>query len=403
MMVYRTLLLILAVVLTGCSDCTLCKYKPEIKFPCCVEGRRPPVMETVYDDIIDFDECDPGCEKEEKNEPPHFLPEFFDPYSIKEGEYRLVKGDILEIAVVGDQDTLVDSVEIAPDGQIYYLFLSGIHAEGRSISEVRKEIEDKLSHYFNNPVVAVIPKKISHQTYVILGRVKKPGVYTLSYPVRLRDAVSQAGGVYVETYNEISILPRGGTYFEGYSNTKRNFSNLHHAFLVRNGERLNIDFDKLIYQGDESQNIFLRAGDYVHISSVDHKNIFIVGAVKAPRAIRYTDGITLMGALTSAGGWTYGYPYSGDPSRVLIVRGSLNCPRAIHVDLIKLLKGQARDVVLCPGDIVYVQNKSLRFGRELIKIAIDSYLQAFGITAAGDLGNNHWFHVPGLTNTTTGE
>lgn len=393
--------------LSGCQ--CLCE-KLWIKWPCCVDGRRPPVIVTEYDDIIDFDECDPGCDKELVERRKRHLPkEYFDPYQEHYGEYRIVKGDQLEISVIGDQDTLEKTVIVAPDGKIYYLFLDGIQAEERTLSEVRAEMEKKLAEYFSNPVVAIIPKQTANQTYVILGRVNKPGVYPLSYPVRIRDAIGQAGGVYVEQYNVLSISGgRGGGLYGGgfgrfggfgggfgnyqaYTSTQRQFSNLNEAFLVRKGEKIDIDFEKLVYRGSDDENIFLRAGDYLYIGSGQAAKVYILGSIFSPQALPYVDHLTLIGALTAAGGWpSKGGPYAPDLHHLLILRGSLDCPRAICVDVWKILEGSARDIFLCPGDIVYVQNKPFRFGRELISLAIDAYFASFAAAFADDTASR-WF------------
>ena len=84
-----------------------------------------------------------------------------------------------------------------------------------------------------------------------------------------------------------------------------------------------------------------------------------------PRAVPYTDGMTLVSAMASASGaatvdWLtpghYGVVADAYLSHVAIVRGSLSQPQMTVVDYGAIIKGKARDVSLEPGDIVYVPN-----------------------------------------------
>jgi polysaccharide export outer membrane protein len=77
------------------------------------------------------------------------------------------------------------------EGNIQFPVLGNISAKGKTIIEVRKEIETKLQKYLESPVVSV---RYSNFKITIMGDVAKPGVYTFpSERVTLFEAISTAG------------------------------------------------------------------------------------------------------------------------------------------------------------------------------------------------------------------
>lgn len=296
-------------------------------------------------------------------------------------EYIIAEGDILEISVFGDEDTLADNVLVAPDGKIYYLFFDGIQAAGLTIDKLKEDLEKKLANLYVEPSVSIIPQAMSSSNFTILGRVRAPGLYPMNTQVSIRQAIGMAGGVVVdpEVLNGLSATV-GGRYVVQSVNSRRgqgeDFS-LRDSFIVRHGKRLPIDFEKLLTTASNTQDIPLKPGDYIYISTNTTREVFVLGNVRSPIAVPYKDGMRLMGALASAGGWSIGDPYSADQRNVIVIRGALECPCFVRVDLTKIVSGEARDLVLCPGDIVYVHNKQFRFARELVRLAIYSFLISF--------------------------
>lgn len=331
------------------------------------------------DEFEDFDPCGSFV-----------TPEMLDPYAPTGSMPRLAIGDTLEIVVLGEEDTLVENAVITPDGYLYYAFLDGIPAAGRTIPEVSREIEAKLGTFFINPVVFINPRTSLGNYFRILGRVERPGLYPISRAVRLRDAIALAGGLPWETLRD-----------KERNNSIDMTVDFNSSFLVRDNLRLNIDFRSLIMCGDDSENIFLHPGDYIYLAPKVKQEVFVLGAVKAPRRITLFPNMTLMGALAAASGIRMGDPFSADIKRVLVIRGSLQCPQVAQVNVCDIINGEARDIYLRTGDIIYAQNKNVRFGRILVRVAIASFVYAFGIGAA-DFYAPMLFPIPPIVPTTSG-
>ena len=77
----------------------------------------------------------------------------------------------------------------------------------------------------------------------------------------------------------------------------------------------------------------------------------VLGEVGTPQPLAYRDGLRLSEALAIAGGVDNA---RGDRKDIRIVRGPLTEPRVYTTNLKALAAGKASDVVLVPGDIIYV-------------------------------------------------
>ncbi len=361
-------------ILLCCSSCTLWLE----------EMRRPQVMTGVAPVIDDLNPIlNPSCMDEEDEEETGTLsPEFFNPYHPLEEKFVLSIGDLLEISVFGDEETEYRNVVVAPDGRLYYTFVDGIPAAGRTLQEVRKDLEESLSRYFIHPMVVIIPLAAFSQSYKIFGRVQQPGVYPIDAPIKLREAIGTAGGISRESYQ-----------FKDRNSRLNPIADLKRSFIIRNGEKLPIDFEKLLYTPTSNQNIYLRPGDYIFIADADPQEVYVLGGAILPSRVEYVEGMTLTEALAEARGFTIGDPYSADMSRVLVIRGALECPLVVEVDLLKLFHGEMRDIILMPNDIVFVYHKSLRFGRALVRAAANAFVQGFATTAAGYYAQFQWFTI----------
>jgi polysaccharide export outer membrane protein len=246
--------------------------------------------------------------------------------------YVLGPGDGIAIEALGEAPSIMTN-SVGPDGKIYYSLLPGTPVWGLTLTQAKQTLEQGLQKYFKTkPELAVNLQSVRSQNVWLLGNVAKPGLYPLQTPLTVLEAISLAGGT----------LNVPGT-IEGVCDLKR-------SFILRQGQALPVDFERLLRLGDMSQNIYLQADDFVYLRSALIRNVSVLGAVAAPRIVPFSDRISLGAAIMSAGG-TIEYAYKSD---VAIVRGSLANPRVAKVDVGAILKGKARDVELEAGDIVYV-------------------------------------------------
>lgn len=359
--------------------------------------RRPQVMMEVNKEVLDYnpilegydellEEAKFDCLESDGREP--LTPEMFQPYQPSDEKFILSVGDFVAIAIFEEDETIADTVAIAPDGRLYYSLLDkGVPAAGHTIPEVRSLVENEVRKYFVNPIVTLSAKTSISENYRIMGRVSLPGVYSTVDPLRLREAIGNAGGILKEDFTG-----------RNENTAEESLADLHNSFLIRDKKKLDIDFHDLIYNPNTNQDLFVIPGDYIFIAATPFSEVYVLGAVTTPVRLRFDKGMRLMEALASAGGWTLGFPYSADISRCMVIRGCLEAPLYVEVDLRDIYLGKARDIVLQPGDIIYVCDKTLRFGRQLVLIALNTFVQSFASAAAGYYGQFSWFNI-GLGDT----
>lgn len=200
--------------------------------------------------------CQPQYLEEENEYVPSEVPikrqerslpaELFSPYHPLEDDAKLTVGDVLEISVFGEPETEYDHVTIAPDGRLYYMFVDDIQAAGKSLFEVRADLEAAMRRFFIHPHVVVAPVTSQRQSYQLLGHVHKPGLYLITEPIRLREAIAKAGGIQAD-------------------------GSLKHAIVIRKDQKLSIDLQTLANPSDNSHNIFLRPADSIYIAEAEIK------------------------------------------------------------------------------------------------------------------------------------
>ena len=194
----------------------------------------------------------------------------------------------------------------------------------------------------------------------MLGRLNNPGVYALGGPTSLLDAVAGAGGFGVSAQ-------AGGSYSEA--------ADLSRSFLIRGGHIVPVDFEKLIRDGDLSQNVYLQPDDFIYVPSLRSSEVHVLGAVLQPRSERMAGPLTLVQAIALAGGTV---PGACLPN-VAILRGSLVHPQIAIVAVNQVLKGKASDVRLEPGDIVYVPYVPERTLIRYANLILDTFVRTVGV------------------------
>jgi polysaccharide export outer membrane protein len=109
-------------------------------------------------------------------------------------DYRIGPQDTLEINVFQLND-LSRTVQVDSGGRILLPLLGQVQASGKTSSELSDDLQTLLEKkYVNNPQVTVVVKDAQGQRITIDGAVTQPGVYALTGPTTLMQAVALAKG-----------------------------------------------------------------------------------------------------------------------------------------------------------------------------------------------------------------
>lgn len=281
--------------------------------------------------------------------------------------FTLGPGDQLDAEILGTADSR-QTVTVGPDGKVYFNMLPGMDVWGLTLSQAKALLETDLQKYISSASISMTLRTVSSKQVWVLGRLNKPGVYPMAGPTTLLESIALAGG----TARSLSDV------------TTEELADLRHSFVVRQGTMLPVDFHRLLREGDMSQNIFLQPDDFVYVPSALAQEVYVLGAVKLPRAIAFGDRMTLVSAMAHAWGpQKYDFLAQVDPgpftkdaylSHVAIVRGSLATPQIAVVNFNDIVKGRAPDVRLEPGDIIYVPNSPYTTLKRYVNMVLNTFV-----------------------------
>ncbi|SRR6266567_739066 len=133
-----------------------------------------------------------GGEKE--NEKEKAVPAKVEPSEdVADNDYILGPGDQLDISVWKDE-ALTRSLAILPDGKIAFPLVGELMAAGKTIAQLKKDIEGKLTRFMPEPVLSLEVKQVNSQVIYVIGRVNTPGRFVLNANVNVLQALAIAGG-----------------------------------------------------------------------------------------------------------------------------------------------------------------------------------------------------------------
>lgn len=155
-------------------------------------------------------------------------------------DYRIGAGDLLEIKVFGSTG-LDRTVSVSGKGMIDFPLLGWISAEGLTVEELTKSLEQGLGECcLVNPQINIRVLEYNAQQVYLFGEVQKPGVYQLKKGKTLMELIIEAEGVTRKAAKgRVYILRRGKS------------------------ERIKIDLDEIIK--NSRRDVPLQPGDMIYI------------------------------------------------------------------------------------------------------------------------------------------
>jgi polysaccharide export outer membrane protein len=252
--------------------------------------------------------------------------------------YRVGPGDVLEVEVYDDPD-LSGLFTIQYGGEISFPLLGDVAVDGLTLREVRERLTALLAKdYLVDPQVAVRIKEHRSQWVTLTGEVARPGKYFLQGSKTLLELLTEAGGFTTHASGEVIVSrPPGASLIPeddgGPDETIK-------VFLTP---------EQPPSQQKEALALPLRNGDIVTATATQF--FYVSGEVKNPGSFALTPGLTVLKAVSVAGGLSK----FGSKGKVEILRklGSGDT-RIIKVDLGDIEDGRKPDVPLQAEDIIKV-------------------------------------------------
>ena len=255
--------------------------------------------------------------------------------------YRVGPGDVLEIDVYDDPD-LSGLATVQHEGDISFPLLGDITIEGMTVKEVQATLVELLAKdYLVDPQVIVRMKEYRSQWVTLIGEVVRPGKYYLQGSKSMLELLTEAGGFTYRASGEV-IVSRLDQQQPSLFMTEDNNG-------AESVVRIFLTLDQPPSEQKEALSLRLRSGDIVTATST--RFFFISGEVKRPGSYPITGGLTVLKAVSVAGGLTK----FGAKGKVEILRKSnKRGSERIKVNLGDIENGKKPDVPLESEDIIKV-------------------------------------------------
>lgn len=114
--------------------------------------------------------------------------------AVVDANYPVGPGDLLGISIWKDE-ALTKDVVVLPDGVISFPLVGLVKAAGKTVAQLKSELEEKLSTYVTDPVLNVEVKQVNSLIVYVIGRVNSPGRFNLNTNVSALQALATAGGL----------------------------------------------------------------------------------------------------------------------------------------------------------------------------------------------------------------
>ena len=325
-------------------------------------------------------------------------------------EYILGPGDLLFINVSRDYPELKSFVRIDRQGTLYLPKIKRIFVEGLSLNELNILLNKAFEEFVKFPSVEVSIVEYRPIRIYVDGEVEDPGLQTLSgaFSISANQEDETSGKDSKKVIEDSSINQAIKTnYFPTVFDAIRSaggitrFSNLKEVEIIRinsiteggGRKKALLDFEKLIIDGDVSQNIRVYDGDTINVkkseevnllqisratkSNLNAKfiNVFISGRINNPGNVKLSKSSTLNDAVDIAGGAKV---LKGKTRFVRFNNDGTLDKRKISYSK-KNPRGSYKNPYLREGDLILIDNSVISSTNEVISEITQPFTGIFSI------------------------
>lgn len=278
--------------------------------------------------------------------------------------YLIGPGDVLTIKALGEPSFDIEKINVDEEGKLYIPYVdTPVVAKCKTERELQAEVAKAWSKYLRNPQLTLrVTERLSRPPVSVYGEVTKQSQFDLTRQVFLLEIISVAGGVTDKSSGVIQVFRTRPPVCSGPADT--------------NNWVINADTDlgvpsrlfsiAALRQGREEANPEILPGDIIVVQKA--AAVYVTGEVTKPGELSIPEGgLPLTQAIAMASGQTR----EAKMKDVKIYRRKPGIPHpemiVANVELIK--KGENKDVMLEPGDIVEVGKAPKGFMDYLIEFA----------------------------------
>ncbi len=256
-------------------------------------------------------------------------------------EYKVGAGDELKITFWRGAKPDIQKVLVHIDGTISLPYQAALQVNAKTPREIDALITGILKKYERNPRVDVVVLKARSKYASIFGEVKSltrqptgAGTYNLQGKETLVEFLSRAGGP-----------------------TKS--ANLSAVQVMRGGKTIIADLNRVIQQGDTTEDIIIDHGDSIFIPSLEQskRQVYVLGEVNKKGIVKFTGNMNFLDAISQSGGLT---PDAYLPD-IRIIRANREQPEILAVDFERFMEqgDLTQNLTLMDKDIIIVPSRPI--------------------------------------------
>jgi len=226
-------------------------------------------------------------------------------------------------------------------GAVTIPLLGPVPVAGLTATGVERELAQRLvaGGILRKPQVSVQVAEYRHRVVAVVGSVERPGLYPVTQPdATIADLVWAAGGPSKDAGRVIEFSP--------------------HSDEVTSTKPIRVDLELLLHAaGSEARtlNPTVRPGDVISVAPGG--SVLVDGWVSKPGSYPVTRGLTLSGAVASAGGQLFAADRRHATVKRVLGPGE---EESYTVDLDAIAQGLEPDFPIIDGDLVHVPADATR-------------------------------------------
>jgi polysaccharide export outer membrane protein len=264
--------------------------------------------------------------------------------------YTIGAGDDLLIRAIGLEEFDGKPVRVDIRGDLNLPMVGRIHAAGRTLEDLQKELAARLKKFLTDPDVTVSLGEMRSQPVSVLGAVQTPGVHQLQGEKTLFEVLSLAGGLRPDAGNTVKITRRLNWGRIPLRNAADDSTG---RFSVAS-----VGVKSILAGANPEENIEIKPNDVISVPRADL--IYVIGAVKKAGGfvLGENESLSALQVLSLA----EGMDRTAAPQEAKIMRTvEGNSNRAeIPVNLKKILAGKGTDVPLKANDILFIPTSATK-------------------------------------------
>ena len=242
------------------------------------------------------------------------------------GDSYILGPDDKILLAVNNQPELTSHLVVNRDGTITAPLIGDIRAAGLSPRQLAVRVAEQLGRdYLVDPQVDIVVEDFRSQWVMISGEVRLPGRFPLRGGTRLKESLSEAGGLTDNAGESVTISRQSaGT-----------------------GEYEVIRVDRTAFEAGEANPVLL-GGDIVDVGRAEY--CYLQGEVRVPGRVRIERGMSLLRAISLSGGLTEW----ADRKSVTVLYPAGHEPSEQEFSIKRIHAGKDEDPVLKGREIIVV-------------------------------------------------